>query len=250
MRSIREALWLWGTKVNGLESMGFPPSRMSVARGLQALRLDQAMMCGFLPPAEEEYAPVSHCRKLLWEMSFEPNFAFERPMSPIVELHRRHPNVTGVLLDDFSSIEIKKGARPEVLARMREALPPSLQLWIVVYSMNLGISNLPDYLRHVDGISFWVWHAKDLPRIAEWVARCRDLAGPKPMIAGLYFYDFGDGKPLTADAMAQQVDSGVELVRSGHCEGLCLLGSSIMDIGLEAVDWTLGWVERNGDAAV
>ena len=58
MKTIRDVLWLWGTKVNALEEgYGFT-SEMSVAQGLDILGLPRAMMCGFLPPTEEEYAGV------------------------------------------------------------------------------------------------------------------------------------------------------------------------------------------------
>jgi len=243
MKAIRDSLWLWGTRVNALsEHYKFPTSRMTVAGGLQVLGIDQAMMCGLLPPAEEEYAPVAHCRNLLWEMSFDEGFSFKRPLAPILALHCAHPNVVGVLLDDFSTTEIKKGAKPDLLAKMRDAMPGSLQLWVVIYSMSLDIPNLPEYLEHVDGISFWVWHARDLPDLPEHVARCHELSGRKPMNVGLYLYDFGENRPLTTEQMAAQVGTGVKLLEAGECEGLCFLSSSIMDIGLESVEWTRRWV--------
>lgn len=246
MKTIRDALWLWGTKVNALQSYyGFPTSRMTVSEGMRSLGLDQAMMCGFLPPTEKEYQGVSHCRQLLWEMSFEEGFAFQRPLAPILELHKAHPNVAGVLLDDFSTTEIRKGAQPSLLAEMRQTLPPSLQLWAVIYSMSLEIPNIAEFLKHVDGISFWVWHARDLPRLPQWVKRCHESSRSKPMNLGIYFYDFGDGRPLTIGQMEEQVETGVRLLRARQCEGLCFLSSSIMDVGLETVDWTRQWIERH-----
>ena len=65
MTRIRDVLWLWGTKVNGLqEGYGFASS-VSIASGLRTLGVERAMMCGALPPSEEEYAAVGHCRDLL-----------------------------------------------------------------------------------------------------------------------------------------------------------------------------------------
>ena len=250
MATLRDALWLWGTRVNALEGYGFPPSRTTIGEGLRTLGLDQAMMCGFLPPTEHEYRPVAHCRRLLWEMSFDEGFDFRRPVAPIIRLHQAHPNVVGVLLDDFSTTEIRKGAQPEVLAQMRATLPDSLQLWVVIYSMSLELPHLSEYLQHVDGISFWVWHARDLPQLPEWVARCHEVSGRKPMVVGLYFYDFGEQCPLTTADMEAQVETGVRLLRVGECEGLCFLSSSVMDVGLATVDWTRQWIERHGADSV
>ncbi|HOT36264.1 MAG TPA: hypothetical protein PLT86_06335 [Candidatus Latescibacteria bacterium] len=247
MAGLRDKLWLWGTGVNCLaKDYGFPESRMTIGGGLRELGIDQAMMCGFLPPTEEEYRDVAFCRNLLWEMSFDDGFQFERPLAPILALHEAHPNVRGVLLDDFSTTEISKGAQPDLLARMREALPPGMQLWIVTYSMSLDIPNLAEYLRYADGISFWVWHARQLPNLAEYVARSNDLCGNKPTVVGLYFHDFGENRALSAREMAAQVESGVRLLEDGACAGLCFLSSSIMDIGLESVEWTKQWVRGLG----
>jgi len=246
MAAVRDALWLWGTRANALQSYGFPTSRMTVAQGLAELGLDQAMMCGMLPPSEDEYLRVHRCRRILWEMSFEEGFGFERPLEPIAKLHRAHPNVVGVLLDDFSTTEIKKGAQPELLARMRRYMPGSMQLWLVIYSMSLGIPNLPQYLRHADGISFWVWDPKDLAQLPQSVRRCNELSAGMPMILGLYLYDFSGNKPLSCEQMERQVLAAMQLLRKGECAGLCLLGSSVMDIGLETVDWTKKWIKGCG----
>jgi hypothetical protein len=247
MERLRDKLWLWGTGVNCLaKDYGFPESHMTIGGGLRTLGIDQAMMCGFIPPTEEEYGDVSFCRDLLWEMSFDDGFQFERALAPIIALHEAYPNVTGVLLDDFSTVEINKGAKPDLLARMREVMPPSMKLWIVTYSMSLDIPNLAEYLQYADGISFWVWHARQLPSLPEYVARSNELCGNKPTVVGLYFHDFGENRPLTAGEMEAQVETGVRLLDEGACEGLCFLSSSVMDIGLESVEWTKKWVEGLG----
>lgn len=247
MPTIRDKLWLWGTRVNALKEYGFPPSHMTVREGLRSLNLDHAMMCGSLPPTEDEYRSAGHCRRLLWEMSFDEGFGFERPLAPIAELHQAYRNVEGVLLDDFSTAEITKGAQPEVLAQMRQAMPDSLQLWLVIYSMSLDIPpNLSEYLQYADGISFWVWVGDELSQVPESMARCHELSGNKPMILGRYFYDFGNQRPMTVRQMERQVETGVRLLRTGACEGLCFLGSSIMDVGLDTVEWTREWIARCG----
>jgi len=246
MAAVRDALWLWGTRANALQGYGFPTSPMTVAQGLSELGLDQVMMCGLLPPSEDEYLPVRRSRRILWEMSFEEGFGFERPLEPIARLHRAHPNVVGVLLDDFSTTEIKKGARPELLARIRQYMPGSMQLWLVIYSMSLNIPNLEQYLRHADGISFWVWDPRELEQLPHSVSRCNQISAGKPLILGLYLYDFSSNRPLSLGQMEKQVLAGVQLLREGECVGLCFLGSSVMDVGLETVEWTRKWVKAHG----
>ncbi len=250
MRTIRDTLWLWGTRVNALQQYGFRPSRMTIGEGLRMLNIDQAMMCGNLPPTESEYRPVSDCLRLLWEMSFDEGFAFQRPLAPIVDLHQAHPNMVGVLLDDFSTTEISKGARPELLADLRQAMPDSLRLWVVIYSMSLEIPDLSEYLQHADGISFWVWQARDLSQLEESVARCNELSGHKEMILGLYFYDFGNNEPMTIEQMEAQITTGVRLLHAGECNGLCFLSSSVMDIGLKTVERTRQWIEQHGSEPI
>ncbi len=248
MSTIRDSLWLWGTRANALqEHYNFPTSRMTIGQGLRVLGLDKAMMCGSLPPTEEEYDGVRHCRRLLWEMSFEEGFSYENPLAPIIELHESHPNVEGVLLDDFSTTEISKGATPEVLEGMRRSMPDSLHLWLVIYSMSLDIPDLPEYLKHADGISFWVWDALELPELPRFVRRCNDLSQGKPMVLGLYLYDFGNMRCITTDQMRAQVETGLDLHRGGECSGLCFLSSSVMDVGLDSVKWLRRWIGEHGD---
>jgi hypothetical protein len=50
--------------------------------------------------------------------------------------------------------------------------------------------------------------------------------------------------------MAGQVDHGLRLVRSGEVQGLCFLSSSVMDAGLEAVEWARRWIADRGDEAL
>jgi len=206
--------------------------------------IDQAMMCGSLPPTEDEYAQVSSCRRILWEMSFGEGFSFRDQLKPISRMSVLHPNVEGVLLDDFSTTEMERGAKPEILSNMRRIMMRRLQLWIVVYSMSLEAPGLSEYLRNVDGIVLAVWQSRDLPHLREWVHRCNQLSGGKPVILVLYLYDFGDHRELTISQMEDQVSTGADLVREGQCQGLCFLASSILDVGLKAVDWTKGWIER------
>ena len=66
----------------------------------------------------------------------------------------------------------------------------------------------------------------------------------------MYFYDFGERRPLTVGQMAGQVDDGLRLVRSGEVQGLCFLSSSVMDESLEAVEWTRRWIADRGDEAL
>jgi len=246
-QSLRNSLWLWGTRVNALAAhYRLPASSMTIGGGLGLLGIDQAMMSGHLPPTEDEYRPVAGCHSLFWEMSFDEGFSFRRPLAPIVGLHRAHPNLRAVLLDDFSTTEINKGAKPELLARLRAAMPDSLELWVVIYSMSLGIPNLSDYLEHVDGISFWVWRPADLAGMGDYVAQCHRLSGHKPLIVGLYLYDFDADRPLPSAIMESQIRTAHGLFESGECTGLCFLSSSILDIGLESVEVTRRWIASLG----
>jgi hypothetical protein len=180
-------------------------------------------------------------------MSFDEGFEYKRQLAPIAALHEKHPSVKAVLLDDFSTTEISQGAQPSLLADMRRDMPKSLELWIVVYTMNMDIPNLEEYLEYVDGISFWVWHAKELPQIPEHVARLHEMTNRKPTVVGAYFYDFGEMKPLTNEEMGSQIEIGVEMMAKGDSDGLCFLSSSIMDVGLDSVGWTRDWIAANGD---
>jgi hypothetical protein len=47
--------------------------------------------------------------------------------------------------------------------------------------------------------------------------------------------------------MKQQTELGYRWLREGHIQGILFLGTPMVDLGLEAVEWTREWVAKVKD---
>ena len=130
----------------------------------------------------------------------------------------------------MSSVGIDHGFKPEHIRQVRQLLSGEfarVQLWGVVYTMNLDRENINDYIEELDVINLWTWHAKDVVDIEKNLTHCERLFPEKPIILGLYLYD--------------------KLAHARRIEGIVLL---TINNDPEAVAWTANWVERVGNQTI
>jgi hypothetical protein len=73
------------------------------------------------------------------------------------------------------------------------------------------------------------------------------LAPDKGILLGCYLYDFNGNAPLPVARMKQQTELGVRWLREGRIKGILFLGTPMVDLGLEAVEWTREWVAKVKD---
>lgn len=261
-KKLCDIMWVWGTTI---DVIGDETEFMSIVEGADYMGIKNFMMCGGIPATEEQAAPTAaRGGRIIWEMeaglgsTFGENFEFQSRLDRILPVVQRFPSVEGVLLDDFSTITIGQNKMPpEVLARLCRALqsePRPLSLWGVIYTMSYDdpardtyIENLPDYLKFLDVINLWVWHAKDLEKLESNLQRCNELSGGKPVHLGLYLYDFGDGRPMPLDLMELQCETARRLAHQGEIMGMGFLPTSGLDRGIEAAEWAVDWVHRVAD---
>jgi hypothetical protein len=97
------------------------------------------------------------------------------------------PNLGALLLDDLTSQQlVARGMTVAQLAKLCESLrggPRPLQVWGVVYTMNLDHPGLADYLKHLDVINLWTWRAQDVLDLEANFDRCAALDWDVPRIA-------------------------------------------------------------------
>ena len=73
-----------------------------------------------------------------------------------------------------------------------------------------------------------------------------ELSGGKPILLALYVYDFGNGKQITRDEMAVQLDFVERMIKSQRITGLLVCGMCMLDIGWESADHYCEWIKRVG----
>lgn len=255
-RRLRDMLWVWGNP-----EMAVPGphtvetfAAASPAERAELLGVRNIILAGHGLPADDlEAAAITGAAagadRLVWEITSGDNggapYVYGGTCARLSRLRERHPQVEAVLLDDMSSQMIPSGFRPEDIDAIRKALGENgPEIWGVYYSMNFGVENIDEYIRRLDAINLWVWHAKDLPQLDAYVTECETRYPDKPIILGLYLYDYGDGRAMPPALLKEQCDTALKLAHAGRIEGVVFL--TITD-DAQAVAWTREWIAQVGD---
>ncbi len=121
-----------------------------------------------------------------------------------------------------------------------------LNLGVTLYTYQLT-PRVRSHLELCDTISLWTWKSEDLQALPQHFETLRSLAPGKRLLLGCYLYDFGNNRPIPLDRMKAQTEQGFRWLREGKIEGIIFLGSNLCDLGLEAVEWTRGWIRWFAD---
>jgi hypothetical protein len=217
-------------------------------------------MAGLGLPNDDSQAELwthqaASARRLVWEINADGEgegrpFVYQDRMAQVRRLVDRYPQIEGVLLDDMSTLGIDRGFQPEHIRQIRELLPGkyrSVQIWGVVYTMSLGRERINDYIQELDVINLWTWHAQDVVDLEKNVAHCERLFPQKPIVVGLYLYDYGGGRRFPLDLLETQCRTALRLAHEGRIEGMVFL---TINNDPEAVGWVAHWIQEVGDQEI
>jgi len=253
---VRDRLWVWG---NPLMAEPGPRTLATYAKAGPAERAKllgtpNVIMAGAGVPDDDALAlalaeEAAGSPRLVWEIApdKEDSFDYDQRIARLKRLADRYPEIEGVLLDDMSSLGVDAGFKPEHVRHIRESLSvgyEAIDVWGVVYSMNLEREGIEQIMAELDVINLWIWHAKDVVDIKEYVRHCKRLFPKKPVVLGLYMYDYGDGRRMPLDLLETQCTTALKLLHKGDIEGIVFL--SITD-DPEAVMWTADWIATVAD---
>ena len=144
-------------------------------------------------------------------------------------------NITGAVVDDFFSPERMKRFTPEVLKKIKAALNANgLDFWCVLYEFQLDLE-LERYMECFDGITFWVWHSENIPQFADYVEKVKKLAGDKPVMTGIYLWDWAHKVtvPMKPELFEMQLKKSIGYVTEGVTDGIVICSSTIGDAKLK-----------------
>lgn len=257
--TVRDALWVWGTpeltKPGEHDAASF--AEASPAQRARVLGTPNVVMAGSGLPHDRELAnrwsaEVAGAPRLVWEIlpdgqqQHEPPFEFKRRIADLAPLVKAHPEIEAVLVDDMTSVAATKGFQPAHLKAIKSLLRThelALKLWGVVYSMNLAEPTTDPLATELDVIHLWHWHARDTARMEQHVAECRRRYPDKPIVLGLYLYDYGDGRPMPLDLHQRQCETALRLLHSKQVAGIVFLSINNDE---QVVRWTADWIKKVG----
>jgi hypothetical protein len=259
-RCIRDAIWVWGNPEMTIAGSRGPGeyAQASPARRAELLGTTNIILAGAGLPSDRELAArwtaeVADSRELIWEIlpdghtDWQPPYVFEQRIADVAPLVKRHPQITAVLVDDMTSVAASRGFRPEHLRAIKDTLQAHqlpLDLWGVVYTMNLDAPGVADLMAPLDVVLLAEWHAAEVLNLAKNVARARELAPDKPIVLGLYLHDYGGGRPIPQDLLELQFTTARQLLLEGAIAGIEI---TTIDNNESAVRWTAEWIRKHGD---
>ncbi|MCL5005299.1 MAG: hypothetical protein M1404_02095 [Acidobacteria bacterium] len=265
--TVRDKFWIWGHVAGSHNGQfGIPGnSRMTPAEGAFYLGVpniifvaygDPKEPCKMLPePAQyDEYATsFLPLKRVVWSMVGAGGHVNRHGVEALQELAGKYPNIVGTQMDDFFR-DTLDGKRigvltPGELSYLQKHLDVGgrkLDIWVTLYQHDLK-HDLSQYLDHVDVVTYWTWHAKNIEGLEAGFAQAEKAAPNARKVLGCYMWDYGDHRPMPIAMMEKQCTLGLEWLHQGRIDGMIFLASCICDLGLETVEWTRNWIREVGD---
>lgn len=272
--TLRDRMWIFAADVGlddeNLASGGVTQgSRMTPAEGAFCLDVPNLIMvrCRGLPthPFEQYCVPFRPLKRLVWSIvgSGGKHEGDELPL--VLDLAQRQANLSGVFLDDFfvrdpDDPSTFRGAySPEELAALRDrlALPDrQLETWVTFYSraldpthpLHMKIDPPPEqYLEQLDVITLWTRGEDRLRNLERYLGQLEAMCpGPRKAI-GCDFWDFQNKAAVPMPLMEMQCELCRKWIKEGRISDMIFLANTVMDVGLENVEWTRQWIQDVAD---
>jgi len=260
-KTVRDNLWLWSHVSGSYDGMfGLPgKSRMTPIEASFYMGIPNVFMLhrnGTPEPPLDQFAlPFEAVRDVVWGIVGDGGQTNEKEREMVLDLALHNPKISGVVMDDFF-VGAKDGKVAALsldqIKAIKQRLHPGakkLDLWVVLYENQLE-PKMSEYLALCEYVQFWTWYGNSLADLKKNFEKARQLSGNAKMALGIYWWDFGNKKPLTLDQMKNQCEIGLELLKQGQLESLVFCGSWLCDRGLETVDWTRQWIKQVGSQKI
>ena len=265
--NLRDRLWMWGHGVGSTNDLYNIPTgkNIDMADAIDAMGIPNVCVIRWLgkpePPFDEFIKQFNKTKRVAWSVVDGAPQSYEQKKQWAFELHEKMPNLVNFFLDDYFHGESKPPEgqidSPACLAldqvrdlrKEMNTLKRPTDLSVVLYSYQLagGGAGLKRHIDACDVVSFWTWHATDLVALADNFKRYREIVPDKPTLLGTYMWDFGNGKPITMELMKLQLEFALEQFKKGQIEGMIFHCTPLVDLGLEAVEYSKKWIAEYGD---
>ncbi len=244
----KENIWLWCHPAGSFEHWGktLEGSTITPGEAMRALGIDNAVMVRSAGKPEAAGFPaaladLSKSKRLKWSIVGDSGSATTpfTDLDTVLRMRNNFPNLDGVMLDDFfppanDPIVTKPRMTPAEMEDMREILDRHrMTAWVVLYEHQLQTVDRA-YFRYVDAVNFWTWYGDNLDAMPANVEQVRKTSG-KPVVLGIYLWDFGHKIPLTEQQMELQLANAAKLHDDGLITDVIFLASCLADRELDAL---------------
>lgn len=261
--NINSKLWLWGhgrqcdnlKDVENPDLRGRPAiSKISLSEAARYMGIPNicriALETVEAPPFDEEVETASDMEQIVWSVLGCGRLDARNDLDEVLRLASKYNNITGGIMDDFfpfANPEKTKKYTPEILHHfaneLHNNLSKKLDLWVVVYTKDLDYERLSEYLEQCDVITLWTWNVEDLDKFEDNYRKLRKICPDKRILTGCYMWDFPNQCEIPLDVMKKQLDFHYNMVKSGETDGIIFCHNYVVDLGLEAVEYTRKWIK-------
>lgn len=154
-------------------------------------------------------------------------------------------------LEDGTEVDVLPGSRTlEKLREIRKRLHSydhPIDMRIVYYERDLAhVTETKPVVDIFDTVTFWTWFGGNVADLDKNFNSYRRISN-KPTILGVYMWDFGNSKPLSADLMRAQLDFALRHFRKGDLDGFIFHCTSLVNKDLPAVEIARQWIIEHGN---
>ncbi len=258
---LRDRFWLWGHPAGRYnnECGNNQPSRMTPMEGCLYLGVRNTFMIpvGVELNRRQYNKSFTTLRQVGWDVydaAMDPDI-----LNPYIAEAADFKNIGCVVFDDFQRKdkykEIDIDNLYECQRRLKNDGVRPLDMWMVLYTHEFGLNEEKDtdfmrYIKPFDGIIMWTWRERDVPLIPEKWEIFKKMTPTNRRMIGCYLWNFGEGKPATAEAVLWQLNYYRKLLLDGEIEGVVLHTNTMADLDLEAYDAAIAWMEEHGDEEI
>lgn len=276
--TVGDRLWIWGHPAGVYNDSFLRPSKLASAiepvAAAERLGLKNMIFVRYdrkpAAPFDAYYLPFGKLDRVYWSLVAAGGETSQVERDAAFALAEKNENVAGFILDDFfhepsvGNADMAAPSPPAGPARgFNASLTPAelrslgartvrgrhLPLMAVIYTGQIK-PGARAHVAEVDQLCLWTWRPEDLKNLEANLAALETLAPGKPIFLGCYMFDFNQNKPLPVALMQRQTQLGRQWLAKGRIQGMIFLATPIVDVGLEAVDWTRDWIRQNGGQPV
>lgn len=241
---LSDKLWNWGhlegshSKLTGLEQYNCSMTPEEFAKEYGVKNAFIVSYGGNIQPPYDDLAKrFSGLNNIKWSVlgdSSTPLPDHRLGFAPdVISVTEKAENISGGIVDDFFSPKRIERFTPEVLSEIKSELnTKNLDFWCVLYAHETEME-LEKYLDCFDGVTFWLWTEEQLKDMDTYVEKAFKMAKNKPLMLGIYLWDYSAGKPMNTELYKAQMSKYFELLKSKKIEGIVFCSSTIGDAPLE-----------------
>lgn len=259
---LKDRLWMWGHEPEAWNRYKEPFRRLGMEPAghcsqpagcrLMGIRRDciiRWLSLPALPVSDEWCAEFRDLDEVAWSITdSDRKRTFLEKVDIAIAMKKRLPNLTTVFLDDY----FQSHMRPlEELRTARDRVHAAgLKMAAVMYADVEGLreSDLAS-CELIDTIALWFWKPASFDTMEAQVRKAKDfLPKGKPLMLGLYMWDFGGAfGPVSGAKMKAQLAVAKRLLEEGTVEGLIFHPTMSADMDVPAVNLSKEWIRKLGE---